>query len=161
MRTRKMEQDLERQINSLAANLAAQRLQIAALEEARKVAENKAQLANDKIAALQAATTSTPTTSGVARTTTVDDTPRIPDLIRLVPEFNGDPRNLPRWIESVEQKLNECKKFLLPNDIPQTLPIWMDIIRDKLTEKANNALSASRLRLRRAYSNDRTTFKLF
>lgn len=143
MRTRKMEQELERQINNLAANLAAQRLQIAALEEARKVAENKAQLANDKIAALQAATTSTPTTPGVARATTVNDTPRIPDLIRLVPEFNGDPRNLPRWIESVEQKLNECKKFVLPNDIPQMLPIWMDIIRDKLTEKANDALSAS------------------
>lgn len=69
--------------------------------------------------------------------------PRIPDLIRLVPEFDGNPRNLPRWIDSVEEKLNETKACVAQNEHARLVPIWLGVIRDKIKDKANDALSAN------------------
>lgn len=112
--------------------------QIAALQSASAAAEN-----------LSAAGTSAgvpapqPPTPAASTAVVVQNSPRIPDLIKMVPEFNGNSRNLPRWLESVEEKLVESKRFLPRNEINQVLPVWLGIIRDKITEKANDALSAS------------------
>lgn len=147
---------LQRQIAELTSTLEEQRLQVIALEEARKASEDRANAANAQVAALQAASVAGPSTP--ARTSVmptapmqiaatqvapVNNVPRIPDLIRMIPEFEGNPRNLPRWIESVDQKLAVSKRFVPADDLPWILPIWIGIIRDKITEKANDALSAS------------------
>lgn len=157
MQTRRMAEAeaLQNQIAELTAKLEEQRLQMIALEEARKASESRANIANAEIATLRAASATAPPSPGgnfvaqpapvqiVAETNPTNDPPRIPDLIRLIPEFDGNPRNLPRWIESVEQKLTVSKQFVSQTDIPWILPIWLGIIRDKITDKANDALSAS------------------
>lgn len=125
--------DLQQQIEELSALIERQNVQ--------------AQQANEQIAALQAASSAdarTPAIQASAQAPAANvQFPKIPDLIRLVPEFDGNPRNLSRWIESVEQKLEESKRFIAPSDQPVILPIWLGIIRDKVTEKANDALTAS------------------
>lgn len=121
--------DLQNQIEELSALIERQ--------------SNQAQLANEQIAALQAASEAAARAPAIQAPAAAVQFPKIPDLIRLVPEFNGNPRNLSRWIESVEQKLEESKKFIAPNDHPIILPIWLGIIRDKIVEKANDALTAS------------------
>lgn len=122
--------DLQRQIEELVALVERQ---------------NERSLAsNEQIAALQAAAAAQAAAPpAVAQIAPANNNSRIPDLIRMVPEFSGNPRNLPRWIESVEEKLTEARQGVPENDIPRILPIWMGIIRDKITEKANDALSAS------------------
>lgn len=121
--------DLQNQIEELSALIERQ--------------SNQAQLANEQIAALQAASEAAARAPAIQAPAAAVQFPKIPDLIRLVPEFDGNPRNLSRWIESVEQKLEESKKFIAPNDHPIILPIWLGIIRDKIVEKANDALTAS------------------
>lgn len=133
MRTRKMTDHLEKLVDDLRARLEEQRLQIAVLEEAqeRRAEETTIIHANQQSDIAQ-----------VPLQASMNNPPRIPDLIRMIPEFDGSPRKLPRWIESVEQKLNESKKFVPQNEIPQILPIWVGIIRDKIIDKANDVLSA-------------------
>lgn len=128
-----MTDHLERLVDDLRARLEEQRLQIAALEEAqeRRAEETIIIQANQQNDIAQ-----------VPLQASMNNPPRIPDLIRIIPEFDGNLRKLPRWIESVEQKLNESKKFVPQNEVPQILPIWVGIIRDKITGKANDVLSA-------------------
>lgn len=102
----------------------------------------RAERTNELLQALQAAAPAQPTAPAPS-VQLAPAFPKIPDLIRMVPEFSGNPRDLPRWIDSVEEKLTESKKFMPPQDIPQILPIWTGIIRDKIKEKASDALSAS------------------
>lgn len=124
--------DLQRQVEEL----------VALIEE-----QNERSLAaNEQIAALQAAAERAaahpPAEVQIAPANNFFNH-RIPDLIKMVPEFSGNPRNLPRWIESVEEKLAESKRGIPEDEILRILPTWMGIIRDKITEKANDALSAS------------------
>lgn len=118
--------------------------QIDDLIEAMKLQSQKTQEAEERIAALRTASETSSIVSPLAVAPSAPaNCPRIPDLIRMVPEFNGNPQNLPRWIESVEQKLEESKKFVSIDEYDRVLPIWLGIIRDKITEKANDALSTS------------------
>lgn len=128
-------QELQRQIEELSELVEAQNRQV---EEA-----------NQQIAVLQAAAAAGPAALpalavGVPQQQAVNvPNNRIPDLIRIIPEFNGNPKNLPRWIQSVEEKLDESGNLLTVEEKQRVMPIWMGIIRDKITEKANDALSAS------------------
>lgn len=123
------------------------------IEELIEVIEQQSQRTREQteqIAALQAATANAAFRAPnpeIAPTRETPSFPKIPDLIRLVPEFKGDPRNLPRWIESVEEKLDESKRFVPENEISRIMPVWIGIIRDKITGKANDALSASHVPL--------------
>lgn len=118
--------------------------QIAALQEASAAASAAA---SGSLAGTSGTTPGVPVPQppapAASTAVVVQNSPRIPDLIKMVPEFNGNSRNLPRWLESVEEKLAESKRFLPQNEINRVLPVWLGVIRDKITEKANDALSAS------------------
>lgn len=117
--------------------------QIEGLKKIIEAQSEQARTASAQIAALQAASRRNETSAVAIAPVAQATNPMIPDLIRLVPEFNGNPRNLPRWIESLEEKLEESKKFIPEEDQDRIVPIWIGIIRGKITEKANDALSAS------------------
>lgn len=71
------------------------------------------------------------------------DVTRIPDVIKMIPGYDGVERELPSWLGSVEKKL-ECAKRVIPADkLELVLPIWHSLIRDKITGKANEALLIS------------------
>lgn len=68
------------------------------------------------------------------------DITRIPDVIKIIPGYDGDIKGLPAWISSVEQKI-ECAKTLVPNaQKDNALQIWTSVIRDKISGKANEIL---------------------
>lgn len=118
--------------------------QIEKLSAIIETQSQRAQTASEQIAALQAAarTSATPTVS-LINEQGAHGSARIPDLIKLIPEFNGNPRNLARWIVSAEQKLGEAGSTLPAQERARVLPIWIGIIRDKITDKADDALAAS------------------
>lgn len=150
MLTRTMAAELQKRVEELTAQLEEQNTQIATLsqrysdlEETRRhdnVEEEEEEEESAETAVVPAAQSPAPAASTAV---VAQNSPRIPDLIKMVPEFNGYPRNLPRWLESVEEKLAESKIDLPQNEINRVLPVWLGIIRDKITEKANDALSAS------------------
>lgn len=65
---------------------------------------------------------------------------RVPDLIKLAPEFKGDPTHLVTWIKSINQKIDLASSSLSEEEKIEVLPVWLGIIRDKITGKANDAL---------------------
>lgn len=68
------------------------------------------------------------------------DVTKIPDVIKMIPGYDGSIKGLPAWIDSVEQKL-ECATVHVPAAEKETvLKIWTSIIRDKISGKANEAL---------------------
>lgn len=57
------------------------------------------------------------------------DPTRIPDIIKMVPGYDGEIRSLPSWLDSISTKL-ECAKKLVPESALSTvLSIWTLIIR--------------------------------
>lgn len=66
------------------------------------------------------------------------DITRIPDIIKLIPGYDGDVKGLPAWITSVQQKL-DCALAQVPLG-ENTLEFWSSIIRDKITGKASEVL---------------------
>lgn len=69
------------------------------------------------------------------------DPSRVPDAIKMIVPYNGNPKLLSSWISSVESKLNFSKQLCpTPEDEADALPLWYSIIRDKIVDKANDAL---------------------
>ena len=68
------------------------------------------------------------------------DVSRIPDIIKLVPGYDGDVKNLPAWIASVDQKLQCALNSVPQSDKDSALLIWTSVIRDKITGEANETL---------------------
>lgn len=84
-----------------------------------------------------------PRTTSTTQATQNFDPTRIPDVIKMIPEYCGLEIELPAWLNSVERKL-ECARKTIPHDkISLVMPIWESIIRDKITGKANEALLMS------------------
>lgn len=118
MLTRAMAQELEAKVQALERLLDDQKLQIERL--------------------LNRATGSNPVPQPA---TNHFDITRIPDVIKLIPAYDGDTKGLPAWISSVEQKL-ECAKAQVPDtEKDNALQIWASIIRDKISGKANEILT--------------------
>lgn len=68
------------------------------------------------------------------------DITRIPDIIKMIPGYDGNVKSLPIWIESVEQKLN-CASMQVPEaEKNNAIEIWTSVIRDKISGKANEVL---------------------
>lgn len=131
-----MTDDTQQRISNLTAQLEAQRLQINELIESSR-----------NIRALNSVPTDLPKF----------DISRIPDAIRMVPEYNGDQNMLACWLSSVEQKLEVSKKLISETDLPVVLPLWIGIIRDKIHGAANEALTMSQCKLN--WDEIKTTLK--
>lgn len=61
---------------------------------------------------------------------------KIPDAIKSIPSYSGDPKNLSSWIEAVNTTL---QLFAAARETP-VYPIWMQTIRNKIVDKANEVL---------------------
>lgn len=78
--------------------------------------------------------------STVQQPATNFDVTRIPDIIKLIPGYDGDVKGLPAWITSVQQKL-DCALAQVPtSEKDNALKLWSSIIRDKITGKASEVL---------------------
>lgn len=126
MLTRKMAEDLQRLIENLSAQLEAQRLQITALENARQNIGN-----TDRVQITQSVLPKF-------------DASKIPDAIKMIVTYNGDPKCLSNWTSSVESKLTFAKQLCpTAEDEANAMPLWHSIIRDKIVDKANDVLVQS------------------
>lgn len=68
------------------------------------------------------------------------DVTRIPDIIKLIPGYDGNVKALPAWINSVQQKF-DCALARVPAaDKDAASKVWSSVIRDKITGKANDVL---------------------
>lgn len=68
------------------------------------------------------------------------DATHIPDILKLIPGYDGDVKGLPAWIDSVQQKLDCALERVPANDKNAATKIWSSVIRDKITGKANDVL---------------------
>lgn len=64
---------------------------------------------------------------------------RIPDTIKLIPNYEGDPKTLSSWISSVDTTLNLYATIRNTN----IYNIWVAQIRNKIVGEANDALNSS------------------
>lgn len=64
---------------------------------------------------------------------------RIPDTIKTIPTYNGDPKTLNSWIDGVQAVVSMYST--LTNH--PVYPIWIRQIRNKIIDKANEALVTS------------------
>lgn len=100
MITRNMADDLQKQIEELTSLLNQQRGRISSLEEAsQQVAQPPLRVAHPF------------------------DRTRIPDAIKIIPAYNGEPKELPAWLESVENKLTFAKKLAPESELNHVLPL--------------------------------------
>lgn len=65
---------------------------------------------------------------------------KIPELIKLIPTFDGAPSALVAFIESVEQKLRASEVDFTEDELTNLRPIWTGLIRDKIVGRANEIL---------------------
>lgn len=61
---------------------------------------------------------------------------RIPDTIKLLPNYAGDPKGLVPWLETVQETLN-LYQHMAQNPI---YPVWLRHVRGKILDRANDAL---------------------
>lgn len=124
-----MSEDLQRQIEQLAAQIEEQRLQIATMTQ-------------DRLDEREAGPSGTATPSIRGRVSSFDAS-RIPDAIKLIVPYKGDKKSLAAWLSSVEEKLEHAKS-LFPStaDIKSVMPLWLSVIRDKIVDEASDALVA-------------------
>lgn len=116
MLTRKMAEAIEKRIDELTTLLENQRMQINSLQsrQPRDVQQNANRF--DKFF--------------------------IPDPIKLIPNYSGEPESLTSWIESVDQKLEYCKQIVNDtNVINEVMPLWTGIIRDKIIKDGSDVLT--------------------
>lgn len=112
---------LQRLVDELTNQMEAQRLQIQNLEEIRQASAVR------------------PVPSVVSPTNF--DASRIPDAIKMVVPYAGDPKLLATWLKSVEDKIKFAEATCpSQQDIDRAMPLWTSIIRDKIVDKANEAL---------------------
>lgn len=117
MLTRGMSQELNDRVEELEQLLERQRLQIDRLINRRADADLAPQPAPARF-----------------------DITRVPDIIKVIPGYDGDTKGLPAWINSVEQKLN-CAKSQVPDDEKDRAEaVYTSVIRDKISGKANEIL---------------------
>lgn len=64
---------------------------------------------------------------------------RVPDLIKGVPQFNGNPKQLIPWTQSVDRVLKRYE-HLKDHDI---YPLWLQEIRNKITGEAGDLLASN------------------
>lgn len=122
-----MSEEIQQKLEELVAQLELQKLKIASLEEI---------------------TTSASTRNGPSlpanpsgTTTAKFDASRVPDAIKLITPYGGDPKTLYSWLTSVESKFDFAKKLCpTPEEATRALPLWHSIIRDKVVDKANDVL---------------------
>lgn len=158
MLTRKMTEDLTRQIEQLTVQLAEQRSQIASLSQERDYSEEAGppsmieQLANQleqqrlQIASLTQERNDA-TEAGPSRVVAIPsktssfDASRVPDAIKLIVPYKGDKKTLSAWIASVEKKLEHAKSLCSSTaEIDSVMPLWVSVIRDKILDEASQAL---------------------
>lgn len=126
MRTRKMTSELQKLIDDLAAKVEDQNLQITALRQARQATPAPAPQPQGRVA----------------------DRVSIPDPIKLVPVYAGEPEKLQSWIASVDQKIDFSIKLVNdPTIVEEIMPLWVGIIRDKITNEANEVLIRNQVNL--------------
>lgn len=122
MFTRTMSMELQQLVDELMAKMEQQRLQISALEASRNQSSSPSQQAT------------------VAVEKRFDGF-SIPDPIKLIPTFSGEPAMLSSWIDSVDQKIAYCQATI--NDqttVDRVMPLWTGLIRDKIVKDANDVL---------------------
>lgn len=64
---------------------------------------------------------------------------KIPDAIKSIPSYEGDPKTLSSWIQTVESTL---ELFIAVQGLP-VYPIWVQYIRNKIVGKANETLQSN------------------
>lgn len=71
---------------------------------------------------------------------------KIPDAIKMIVPYHGDPKTLATWIRSVEEKVKfaseDCPS---ERDRKRAWPLWISVIRDKILDEANNVLVANHI----------------
>lgn len=158
MQTRRMTEELSRQIEQLTAQLTEQRLQIASLSQEREDSEEAAPNRSiEQLAAqleqqrLQIASLTQSRLDelevGPSRMVTTPNRvasfnpSRVPDSIKLIVPYKGDNKSLSAWITSVEKKLEHAKSLCSSTvEIDAVMPLWVSVIRDKITDEASQAL---------------------
>lgn len=121
-----MAEELKQQIDSLTAELEAQRLQIERLLNRQSTSSN---------ASLSP--------SNARETTGRNDVPRVPDAIKFIVPYKGDKKTLASWLTSVEEKLKYAKQTCSSEEeIAHAMPLLVSIIRDKIVGEASEALVA-------------------
>lgn len=122
MFTRTMSTELQQLVDELMEKMEQQRLQISALEASRN----------------QPSSLSQQITVAVEKRF---DGFSVPDPIKLIPTFAGEPAMPSSWIESVDQKIAYCQAMI--NDqttVDRVMPLWTGLIRDKIVKDANDVL---------------------
>lgn len=123
MLTRKMTTEIEKMIKELSAKIEEQRLQIIALE-------------------------GTPSPAVQVQNVARFDKFSVPDPIKLIPTYAGEPQILSSWIESVDQKLQYSKTLINnPTTVDEVMPLWVGIIRDKIIKEGNEVLIRNQTQL--------------
>ena len=63
---------------------------------------------------------------------------RVPDIIKQIPDYDGDTSSLHRWIINVDSVIQSFTDLNV-----QILPVWVNIIRSKIVGEADRALIAT------------------
>lgn len=121
-----MANEIQGLIEELMEKMERQRLQISALEAAQNQAG--------------------PSTPQQTSTKRKFDSFSVPDPIKLIPQFAGEPALLSSWIDSVDQKIDFCENVI--NDqtiVDRVMPLWVGIIRDKIIKEGNDVLARNQV----------------
>lgn len=121
MLTRRMAEELQSLVDNLSAQLREQQLQIEARENTQANTSNANRMPVAQNASPQSRF----------------DASKIPNAIKMIVTYNGDPKSLPNWIVSIDSKLDFAKT---PEDEENALPLWQSVIQDKVVDKANEVL---------------------
>lgn len=132
MLTRTMAESIQHQIEELSALIEDQRLQLETLQAARQPALPQRNEQSETL----------------ARGTRHFDGLSVPDPIKIIPNYAGEPKLLIPWIDSVDQKLTYCKNLIGdPAAVAIAMPLWTGIIRDRIINEANDVLIRNQTRL--------------
>lgn len=128
-----MNEDLQRQIAQLTAQLEEQKLQILHLTQTNSSVQEEDDGNDEGAIAL-------PNRSNQLHF----NASRIPDAIKLIATYKGERKSLSAWLASVESKLEHAKKLCSSEEeLKSVMPLWISVIRDKIVDEASDALVAS------------------
>lgn len=130
-----MAEEMQKVIDDLRAQLAEQRLRVAALERGENAVEEDLS-EEDGGSDVEEGARALP----LAKQITFNAS-KIPDAIKLITSYHGEPKLLAGWIRSVEEKL-KFAELACPTEQDRILarPLWSSIIRDKILGEASNVL---------------------